>query len=232
MISIVIPAYNEEAYIEQCLRSLLAQKTRSTFEVIVVNNNSTDNTLAIIEKYATKLPLRIVHEDKQGIVFARSRGFDEAKGDIIARIDADCVAPEDWIDTIAQNFQKDIDGLCGNYHFYDGPRIANNEFHKHIYLTLMRQAFGHETMFGFNCALTKDMWQKIRKQAIHMPMRMHEDLALGTLVSQHGTLYFDKNLHMNTSFRRMYRSLYSFLIDYNYMAIVNILYARFYRFFV
>ncbi|KXK10478.1 MAG: putative glycosyltransferase EpsJ [Microgenomates bacterium OLB23] len=210
MISIVIPVYNEEEYIDGCLKSLISQKTDAKFEVVIVDNNSTDRTVEIVQKYTSKLPLRILHEDRQGIVFARSRGFDEAKGTILARIDADCIAPNNWIANIEKNFEKKIDGVCGPYHYYDGPWFVNNPLLKTIYLAVLRMLFGHETMLGFNCALTSSIWRKVRVKATHMPMRMHEDLALGTLISKHGTLYFDKHLLMNTSFRRLHRNFFFF----------------------
>jgi len=84
IISVIIPAANEEKTLPFCLASLKKQ-TFSNFEVIVIDNNSTDKTAAVAQKFGAK----VVSEKKQGIIYARERGFQEAKGEIIARTDAD-----------------------------------------------------------------------------------------------------------------------------------------------
>src|SRR3989344_7794863 len=106
-ISVVIPAFNEEKNIDKLIQSLLNQEEPAD-EIIVVDNNSTDHTDAIVKNYN----VRILHEPKQGITHARNRGFDEAKYEIIARTDADTVLPTDWIRKIKNDFKKyKIDGL-------------------------------------------------------------------------------------------------------------------------
>ncbi|HET6924501.1 MAG TPA: glycosyltransferase family A protein, partial [Candidatus Saccharimonadales bacterium] len=84
-ISLVIPVYNEEDHLDACLRSVMAQRIPFD-EIVVVDNNSTDKTLWIARTFPN---VRIVRETRQGVVHARSTGFDHARGDIIARIDAD-----------------------------------------------------------------------------------------------------------------------------------------------
>ncbi|MGB9637557.1 MAG: glycosyltransferase, partial [Microgenomates group bacterium] len=73
LISVVIPAYNEENYIEDCLRSVLAQDfPKKDYEVIVVDNNSTDNTASFVKNNFSEV--RLVQEKRQGVVFARIKG--------------------------------------------------------------------------------------------------------------------------------------------------------------
>jgi len=116
-VSVVIPVYNEEKYIERCLESLQNQQEKAD-EIIIVNNNSTDKTYDLAKKY----PVTIIREPIQGITFARNRGFNTARGDIIARSDADTIIPSDWIKKIKANFQKNkIDALGGTCIFYDFP---------------------------------------------------------------------------------------------------------------
>src|SRR5690348_7890348 len=100
MISVVIPAYNEEDYIENCLKSLMRQEVMPD-EIIVVNNNSTDRTEEIVKKY----PVILITEKKKGTIAARNAGFDMAKGNIIVRTDADTVVPTNWIKKIKEDFQ-------------------------------------------------------------------------------------------------------------------------------
>lgn len=94
-VSVIIPAFNEERYIGQCLQSLEAQTyPRDRFEVIVVDNNSKDNTAAIVSQYDV-----ILLSKKEGPVGAvRNFGVANCRGEIIAFIDADCVAPPDWLE--------------------------------------------------------------------------------------------------------------------------------------
>ena len=74
MVSIVIPAYNEEKLIGKCLSSLVKQDIGEKIEVILVNNSSTDGTVLKARNYLTKLPLKIITEKKKGRGIARERG--------------------------------------------------------------------------------------------------------------------------------------------------------------
>ncbi|HEY7293423.1 MAG TPA: glycosyltransferase family A protein, partial [Dehalococcoidia bacterium] len=102
-VSVVIPAYNEELWLERCVGALQRQKTDVPYEIIVVDNNSTDNTAAI----ARRLPVRYVFEPRQGLTFARQAGQEAARGEIVAHTDADSEAPPDWIERIAREFRRD-----------------------------------------------------------------------------------------------------------------------------
>ena len=101
-ISVVVPAYNEEAVIERCLNALVNQIV-PVDEILVVDNNSTDRTAEIAEKYR-EYGVRVIRETVQGLIPARNRGFDEATGDILGRIDADTVVEPDWSQRLAEAF--------------------------------------------------------------------------------------------------------------------------------
>ena len=88
-LSIVIPAYNEENYLRACLDSIAAQ-TVMPDKVIVVDNNSTDKTVALARSYDF---VTLVHERQQHQSFAQATGFNLASSDIIGRIDADSILP-------------------------------------------------------------------------------------------------------------------------------------------
>ena len=90
-ISLIIPAHNEEKYIADCLEHVIKNSNGKFFEIIVVNNVSSDKT----EEIALKFPgVRVVHEHNKGLTHARQRGYIEAKGDILAYIDADTRMPK------------------------------------------------------------------------------------------------------------------------------------------
>lgn len=91
--SIIIPVYNVESYLVQCLDSVLEQ-TLKDFEVICVNDGSTDNSLQILEKYASKDErIKIINQENQGLSCARNSGIKEASGDYLFFLDSD-----DWIE--------------------------------------------------------------------------------------------------------------------------------------
>lgn len=97
-ISIIIPARNEQEHIEFCLRALLNQDyNNELYEIIVVDNNSTDNTLEIVRRFGQ---VRIVNCLKGPVGRVRNSGAESAQGTILAFIDADCVAPTDWLKNI------------------------------------------------------------------------------------------------------------------------------------
>lgn len=101
-ISIVIPAYNEERLIGRCLTSLKNQQFARPYEIIVVNNNSTDAT----EKIARSFGVKVIHELQQGVVFARQKGLLTARGEIVISGDSDCLYPPDWLQKIYAIFKQ------------------------------------------------------------------------------------------------------------------------------
>jgi glycosyltransferase involved in cell wall biosynthesis len=103
VISIVIPAYNEEDSIIQTLYSLTNNICSKSVEIIVVNNNSTDKTEALVLSTGIQCPL----ETKKGIAAARNAGLALAKGSIVLNADADSIYPPDWIEEMSKPFFND-----------------------------------------------------------------------------------------------------------------------------
>lgn len=93
LLSVVIPAKNEEDYIGECLRSLSVQSYPSNLiEIIVVDNGSTDNTAAVAKEYG----VNVISAPNCNVGAARNMGAKVAKGEVLFFIDADCLAPKDW----------------------------------------------------------------------------------------------------------------------------------------
>jgi len=93
MISFIIPCYNEEDHIKDCIRSIRKHVWYVPYEIIVVDNNCTDRTAEIAELELAK----VVKETRKGVVFARQAGYEAAEGWLIANIDADSKITDGWI---------------------------------------------------------------------------------------------------------------------------------------
>lgn len=118
-LSILIPAYNEQDYIETCLKPLVDiqeqyKNQNIEIEIIVCDNNSTDKTAELVKKYTPRVTL--VTETMKGAHAARQKAFTVSTGDIVITLDADCIVDDAWIEHGLQNFQNpnvvSVAGLC------------------------------------------------------------------------------------------------------------------------
>lgn len=117
-VSVIVPAYNSEKTIGKCIDSLLAQNyPKNKYEIIIVDNNSSDLTVDIIKKY----PVKIIYEKKyQSAYAARNAGIKVAQGSIIAFTDSDCAADKNWIrQGITAFSDKNVIGAGGKILSYD-----------------------------------------------------------------------------------------------------------------
>ena len=129
-VSVIIPAFNEEAVIDDCLKSLMAQ-TYPDFEVLIIDDASTDSTRTKILKFVSEYPSRIFLKEygKVGPGRARNLASRDAKGDILAFTDADCIATPSWLSELILGFTNDQVGSTG------GPHLAppeSSEFQKSV----------------------------------------------------------------------------------------------------
>lgn len=115
-VSIVIAAWNEEINILNCISSLSDLRTDIRFEIIVINNNSTDRTADTLEK----LNVRTLFEAVPGCGPARQRGQESARGKYILLADADCIYPYCWLDALMSKLRSDgVVCVYGRYSFID-----------------------------------------------------------------------------------------------------------------
>jgi glycosyltransferase involved in cell wall biosynthesis len=184
-ISIVIPAYNEERYLAACLDAIVAQ-TEAPDQVIVVDNNSTDRTVAIARSYDF---VTLVRAKKQGVVYGRDAGFDANTCDIIGRIDADSRLPADWVMQVKRFYDDPVHAACAltggvicyNLRF---PRLVSL-IQDQIVFRLNRFLLGHYILFGSNMALPAEAWKAVRQEVCSRP-DIHEDLDLSIHLRQAG----------------------------------------------
>lgn len=183
-ISVVLPAYNEEARIAACLKSLTNQSVKP-LEILLVNNNSTDQTLAIAKNFKS---IKIIDEKRQGLIFARNTGFNAAKGKIIARIDADSIAPSDWIEQILAEFESDkqLAGLSGFGQNYSGiVSDTMSTIWSWFYFNHCLGFFGSKVLWGANMAISKKAWMDVRADCIADSF-IHEDQDLSLALASKG----------------------------------------------
>ena len=112
LISVIIPVYNVEEYLEECLESVINQ-TFSDLEIICVNDGSTDNSLSILEKYSQKdKRIKIINKPNGGLSSARNAGLEVATSEFISFLDSDDYLDTNTYEKIAPHLTKDIDLLC------------------------------------------------------------------------------------------------------------------------
>lgn len=214
-ISVVIPAYNEKGYIGLCLDSLAWQKTNYSFEVLVINNNSRDNTAEIARSFKDRLNIRVINEPIQGRGMARYRGFEEATGDIIFSTDADTILPQDWIERFMKYFQDQkvvaVTSLCNI--------DATSRFDKAVFRLIQRTAneghriaLGHYWLSGFSYAIRRDIYIKSGK--IDKSLDALDDIELGRRVRKFGKIKFVRDLPVLSSNRRFKKNVASGLFEY------------------
>src|SRR2546421_8227865 len=202
-VSIVIPAYNEERHLAACLGAI-AKQTAPLLEVIVVDNNSSDRTAEIAGKYPF---VRVVPETRQGIVFARNAGFNAARGDIIARIDADIVVPPGWLKHIQDFYSHSSHSHsawtgCGHFYNMRFPRTVT-WWYEFFAFYVNRVLIGHYTLWGSNMALTREQWCSVRGQ-VHNRTDIHEDLDLAMHLHEAGaTIVYDRSIRTNARLKRV-----------------------------
>lgn len=115
LISVIVPAYNVEKYIKACLDSIINQ-TYSNFEIIVVNDGSTDQTEEILRSYQSNPKFRIYSQKNGGLSAARNRGIKLANGELVCFIDSDDSVKSDYLEKLAAPFFEDPDvdiTVCG-----------------------------------------------------------------------------------------------------------------------
>ncbi|TRX57940.1 glycosyltransferase family 2 protein [Thalassomonas sp. M1454] len=106
-VSILMPVYNREAFVEYAIESVLKQ-TYLNIELIIINDGSTDNTVEIIERYQANYPklIKVIHQENQGQSIARNNGINNATGEYIAFLDSDDIYQPNIIETLLSLYKQ------------------------------------------------------------------------------------------------------------------------------
>lgn len=200
-ISLIIPAYNEERHLAACLDSIAGQ-TVPPYEVLIVDNNSTDETVAIARRYPFA---KLLNESRQGLVFSRTRGLDAAAGDILVRIDADARLQPEWLQSLQRTLEQhpSAAAITGRGIFYDTPwpkflGQVQVLFFQYLQFPAMR---GH-TLWGANMAVRRDAWLAVRDDC-HSRTDIDEDIDLSLQLQKHRLkIFYAPALRAAMSLRR------------------------------
>ncbi|MDO8633018.1 MAG: glycosyltransferase family A protein [Candidatus Wildermuthbacteria bacterium] len=209
-ISYIISAYNEEKYIEQCVHSIFEQKHVADFEVIVVNNNSKDQTLEIVR---TQFPeAKVVTEIRQGMTIARNRGAKEAIGNILVFFDADVIVPPHWEGRMLERFSQNqkLAGISGPYRFYDLPKrykfIEFIDFHilyPFVGELILKKILKKGALWnGGNLAVGKEVFNKVGGFSEEIVF-YGEDSDLAKKIMREGEIEFLQSVWVWSSARRL-----------------------------
>ena len=194
-ISVVIPAHNEEAYLPQCLEAVLAQSL-PPFEVIVVDNASTDRTREVAEAFG----VRVVYCAKKGVAHARQAGLLAARGEWVAMTDADSLPTPTWLQALAERAPGAV-ALYGPLRFYGvSPwEAALSEWGYRAFLRLMA-LLGRPNLAGANMMVLKEAALK----AGGVPeVEAREDVLLGWKLKDLGLVRYVPEALVLTSARRL-----------------------------
>ncbi|HWM17722.1 MAG TPA: glycosyltransferase family A protein [Microbacterium sp.] len=177
-VSVVIPVKDDDDALRRCLQALRAQ-TRPADEIVVVDNGSSDSSTEIARAGGA----RVVPCDRPGIPAASSHGYDCATGDLILRLDADCVPDSTWIDSVIRAFavRDDVGAFSGGARFIDGPswlRAPLVMIYLGSYAAAAGSALGHLPLFGSNLAFRRAAWHRIRHRVHRNDDDLHDDLDL------------------------------------------------------
>lgn len=214
-VSVIVPALNEERCLPHLLNSLAAQDYAGWYEVVVVDNGSSDGTADV----ARQLGARVVPCSRKGVVFARQAGFDAAQGDIIAHADADNIVPTDWLSRIAHHFAehpKDV-AVCGVVAYLKEPlwhyplslfsRLLNS-----IHYAVLHRPF---SILAANFAFRREALAEAGGYNTDLPQFGDEQDLLDRM-ARVGHVALDTTLVVKTSSRRFKGRLFQSVIGDNF----------------
>ncbi|MFM0208836.1 glycosyltransferase family 2 protein [Paraburkholderia sediminicola] len=119
-LSIIVPVFNSEKYLTKCIDSITTQKTSFMYELIIVDDGSTDDSAALLDKYTNHFQLKIIRTINNGVAAARNEGIRHASGKYVMFVDADDYLPENCVETLLSRAIRDtVDIVQGSYWVVD-----------------------------------------------------------------------------------------------------------------
>ena len=180
LISVIVPVYNVEKYLDQCIDSIVNQ-TFKNLEIILIDDGSTDASSSICDTWATKdNRIVVIHKENGGVSSARNLGLERATGDFIGFIDSDDYIENDFYEFLMNNlneYDADISRCIYRYAYDDGHYKASDELNQDV------------VIFEDNISILNDLhnsghksvvlWNKLYKASVINNVRFDESLKVG-----------------------------------------------------
>ncbi|CAD5991340.1 Glycosyl transferase family 2 [Agreia sp. COWG] len=203
-ISVVIPVKDDAIQLDRCLAALAAQ-TRRADEIVVVDNGSTDDSAAV----ARDAGAVVVFVRGGGIPAASAAGYDAASGDVIARLDADCIPARGWLELIERQLAAHprVAAVTGGARFVDGPRLLRAPLalaYLGAYFGSVGLALGHAPLFGSNFAMRRSAWLAVQREVHRGDEFVHDDMDLSMHVGPRRRIRYVRGLGMGISMRPLF----------------------------
>lgn len=185
VISIIVPIYNVENYLEECLKSICNQTERN-LEIILINDGSSDRSLKICEEYLSEDDrIILINQNRKGVSAARNAGVTKASGEYIGFVDSDdWILPDMYKNLLELAIEHDSDiTICGHARQF-GERLTS--FRTDCELLILNKEDGLKELFKGNIYRFA-LWNKIYKAACFQDVvfpegKIHEDLAVAHLI--------------------------------------------------
>jgi glycosyltransferase involved in cell wall biosynthesis len=208
-VSIVIPAFNEEKYIGRLLASLQKLPQENILEILVVDNGSTDKTREIVRIAGLGVgeldqKIRLISESRKGVAWARTRGSEEARAEIIAFLDADTYVTDKWLPKLLQIFSSDkVVSASGPTYFDDVPFFTRAGVAAYWWFAsaILYRIIGYMGIFA-NLAIRSESLKKIG--GIDTSVEFYgDDTNITRRLSKVGKVVFKRSFFVVASGRRL-----------------------------
>jgi len=210
-ISVIIPTLNEEKYLPRCLKSLARQSKRDHVEIVVVDGGSSDRTVHVAQEYAD----RVLVEPGLPVGASRNLGARQTEGEVLAFIDADTTACDEWLQVIARTFKFDSEavGVTGPTLPYEGTHLDRLAYHVATgWAQRLSLKLGRPHIAGFNCAYRRHAFWNAG--GFDEDRVLSEDVMLSMRMRHQGRILFNPEMIAYTSLRRIKTYGYPYLTTY------------------
>jgi glycosyltransferase involved in cell wall biosynthesis len=223
-ISFIIPCYNEEKNILKCILSIKeqAKDIPGNYEIIVVDNNSTDNTAEI----ARSENVIVVKEHQKGVVFARQKGLETSRYQLIANIDADSKLGPNWVKNALEEINHNgVVVVTGPLIYSDGSFILRTIVRFYYYTAMFANKYIGVFLQGGNCIIKKMYLDSIRGYDTSVKF-YGEDTMTAKRLKKFGKIKFSLKLNLYSSARRLqnqgvFKTSWLYFINYLYVTFKN-----------
>ena len=164
-LSLIIPVYNSQSYLEQCILSLINQETQYKYQLIFVNDGSKDNSLNILKKYEVKYDfIKVITQANSGVSVARNTGISNSEGTYIGFIDADDYIKENYVQVLlSEAYKNNCDMVKGSYYEVNNEELREIHFgNKYIDCNKNREELYLVKGHPWGSVIKRELFKKVR----------------------------------------------------------------------